>query len=54
MVTGESEKAQIVIDGADDLYREIRIDNKLVDGDGAEVKLKSGAEVDVTIEAARG
>jgi hypothetical protein len=33
------------------LYKEIRIDNKLQDRDGEKVKLKPGAEVDVTIEA---
>jgi len=37
--------------GADDLYREIRIENKLVDENGNEVKLKEGASVEVTVEA---
>lgn len=45
------EKAEISIEDCDDLYREIRIDNSLTDGTGDEVKLKQGAEVDVTIEA---
>ena len=45
------EKAQIAVEGAEDLYREIRIDNTLQDATGEEVSLKSGAEVDVTIEA---
>lgn len=45
------EKAQIVVEGADDLYREIRIDNVLKDADGEPVKLKPGTEVDVTVEA---
>ena len=45
------EKAQIKVDGADYLYREIRIDNTLEDADGNPVSLKKGAEVDVTIEA---
>ena len=45
------EKAEISIQGCDDLYREIRIDNTLTDGTGDEVKLKTGAEVEVTIEA---
>ncbi len=49
--TGEPEKAQISVEGADHLYREIRVPNKLVDDQGKEVKLKPGAEVDVTIEA---
>jgi hypothetical protein len=49
--SGEPEKAQIAVEGADHLYREIRVPNHLVDEKGQEVKLKKGAEVDVTIEA---
>ena len=45
------EKAQIAVEGADHLYREIRIDNTLTDGNGEEVKLKQGAQVEVTVEA---
>jgi hypothetical protein len=45
------EKAQIAIKGADDLYREIRVENTLKDAAGERVKLKAGAEVEVTIEA---
>lgn len=45
------EKAQIAVEGADHLYREIRIENTLVDEKGREVKLKEGAEVDVIVEA---
>jgi hypothetical protein len=45
------EKAQIGIEGAEHLYREIRIDNVLKDQDGEKVALKQGAEVEVTIEA---
>jgi hypothetical protein len=48
---GEPEKAQITIEGADDLYREIRIENTLKDSSGEDVVLKRGDEVDVTIEA---
>ena len=47
----EPEKAQITISGADDLYREIRIENSLTDENGEEVRLKKGAEVEVTVEA---
>jgi hypothetical protein len=47
----EPDKAQIAVEGGDDLYREIRIKNTLVDKDGTEVRLKPGAEVEVTIEA---
>ncbi|MFZ1928693.1 MAG: hypothetical protein WBW36_00805 [Candidatus Sulfotelmatobacter sp.] len=48
---GEPEKAQISIEGADDLYREIRIENSLTAKNGDQVGLKQGAEVDVTLEA---
>lgn len=49
--TGEPEKAQIAVEGADHLYREIRVPNTLEDDNGQKVKLKEGAEVDVKIEA---
>ncbi|HZR64631.1 MAG TPA: hypothetical protein VFA85_05740 [Terriglobales bacterium] len=48
---GEPEKAQIAVEGADHLYREIRIDNTLTDEHGRKVRLKPGAEVEVTVEA---
>lgn len=48
---GEPEKAQVSVDGADDLYREIRIENTLHDENGKEVALKQGAEVDVIVQA---
>ena len=47
----EPEKAQIDIQGADDLYREIRIDNEITDEKGRKAQLKEGAEVDVIVEA---
>jgi hypothetical protein len=47
----EPEKAQIGIDGADDLYRELRVENSLQDENGNQVALKPGAQVEVTIEA---
>ncbi len=46
----EPEKAQIAIEGADTLYREIRIENSVTDEEGNEMRLKKGAEVDVTVE----
>jgi hypothetical protein len=49
--SGEPEKAQISVEGADYLYKEIRVPNQLVDDDGKKVKLKPGAEVDIKIEA---
>jgi len=48
---GQPEKAEIAVHGADDLYKEIRIENALKDDDGEEVRLKQGAQVEVTIEA---
>ena len=47
----EPEKAQISVESADDLYREVRIENTLQDAEGKQVSLKKGAEVEVTIEA---
>ena len=47
----EPKKAEIAVEGADPLYKEIRIENTLEDEDGEEVELKAGAEVDVKIEA---
>jgi hypothetical protein len=49
----EPEKAEIAVEGADDLYRELRIENVLEDEKGKKVKLKQGAHVDVTLEAER-
>ena len=45
----EPEKAQIGIEEADELYREIRVEN--VDEKGKNARLKVGADVDVVIEA---
>jgi hypothetical protein len=39
------------VEGADDLYKEIRIENTLTDEKGRPVRLKKGAEVEVTVEA---
>jgi hypothetical protein len=46
----EPEKVQIMIDGADDLYREIRFNNAKQDDNGLNVILRQGAKVKVTIE----
>jgi hypothetical protein len=45
------EKAQIAVEGAEDLYKEIRVENTLKDENDKPVGLKPGAEVEVTIEA---
>jgi hypothetical protein len=45
------EKAEIDVEGADPLYRELRLENVLENEDGEKVKLKKGAHVEITIEA---
>jgi hypothetical protein len=50
-VASEPDKAQIAIEGAEPLYKELRIENTLSDASGNEVQLKRGAEVDITVEA---
>jgi hypothetical protein len=47
----QPEKAQIDIQDADELYREIRIENELTDEKGHKAKLNEGADVDVVVEA---
>jgi hypothetical protein len=49
-IPSEPEKAEIAVEGADHLYREIRIENSLKDDRGKKVKLKVGSRVDVTFE----
>ncbi len=53
-VPGVPEKAQILVEGADELYRELRVENTLTDEKGHEVSLKQGADVEVIIEAEPG
>src|SRR6266404_7217036 len=45
------EKAEVQVHEADELYREIRIENELEDDSGKKVKLKEDAPVDITVEA---
>jgi hypothetical protein len=45
-----SEKAQIVIEGAEDVHGGIRIDNTLQTEDGDDVSLKAGSKVAIKIE----
>ncbi len=47
----DPEKAEISVHDAEELYREIRIDNVLQDGAGETVSLKEGADVEITVEA---
>jgi hypothetical protein len=51
IIPDEPEKAQIVVEGADHLYRELRIENNMKNADGETVGLKEGAQVDVVIVA---
>ncbi len=47
----QPEKAEIEIEEADDLYKEIRIENVVSDEKGQKARLKPGAKVDVVVEA---
>jgi hypothetical protein len=47
----QPEKAQIVVDGADHRYRDLRIENTFTDENGEDVRLKKGAHVEVTVTA---
>ena len=47
----QPEKVQIGIGRADRRYRDLRIENALVDEHGDDVKLKKGAHVEVTVSA---
>ena len=47
----EPEKAQINIQGADELYREIRIENVVTDEHSGTARLKPGTKVEVIVEA---
>ena len=50
-VANEPEKAQIGIEEADDLYREIRVENTVTSENGETARLKEGATVDLVVEA---
>ena len=45
------EKAEVEVHEADELYKEIRIENTQEDEHGNKVKLKEDAPVDITVEA---
>jgi hypothetical protein len=51
VVASRRETAQVAIEGADELYKELRVENKLQDNAGNSVSLKKDAEVEVTITA---
>jgi hypothetical protein len=47
----QPEKVEIAIKAADELFREVRIENALTSPEGETVALKPGAHIDVTFEA---
>jgi hypothetical protein len=51
VLPNEPEKAEIQIDEADDLYKEIRIENVVTDEKGERGSLKQGEDVDIVLEA---
>jgi hypothetical protein len=51
IVADQPEKVEIAVEVADDLFREIRIQNTLTDVDGGSVSLTKGAQLEITLEA---
>jgi hypothetical protein len=49
--SSQLERAQIGVDGADQQYRDLRIENILTDESGDDVRLKKGGHVEVTVTA---
>ena len=45
------EKVEIRIPGADDLFREIRVENSFEDWQGNVLEIQAGAQLDVCLEA---
>jgi hypothetical protein len=45
----QPEQAQIALDGTERGYRDLRIENALIDEHGDDVKLKKGGHVEVTV-----
>jgi hypothetical protein len=48
---GQVEKAQIDVHDGEAFYKEIRIENVVIDPEGKKARLREGAEVDVIVEA---
>lgn len=51
LIPSEPEKAEIEIHEAEELYREIRIENVVTNEEGKKDKLKEGEDVDLIVEA---
>ena len=49
-IPSEPEKAEIEIHEAEELYREIRIENVVTNEEGKKDKLKEGEDVDLIVE----
>jgi hypothetical protein len=49
-LSDKPERAQILVEGADHSYQEIRIENTLINENSEEVHLKPGAKVQVTVQ----
>ena len=49
--SSQRERAQIAVEGADRRYRDLRIENILIDEDGEDVRLEKGAHMEVTVAA---
>jgi hypothetical protein len=47
----QAEQAQIIVTGAEELYREIRVENAFRNAAGSPVRLRQGAELEITITA---
>ena len=51
LIPNEPEKVEILVDHADELFREIRVENVLMRMDGEKFRLLPGAKVAVVLEA---
>ena len=47
----EREKVEIIFDAADELFRELRVENRFTGLDGGLVALRDGTQLEVTFEA---
>lgn len=50
-IGGPKPRVEVSIPAADDLYREIRIENQLIGLDGKPIALTAGARLTLTLEA---
>jgi hypothetical protein len=50
----QAERVEISIADADELFREIRVENAFVDAEGNVLAIKAGAELDVRLETSAG